>query len=202
MKRTVTAIILIFVLGKVSFAQNMDINLLKAINLHRPHSLDNTFIGITNTAKPLTIALPVGLFVTGLIKKDKSFEYNAVQMVGALAVTTVITEGLKYTVRRPRPYVTYPFIQHLTTEKDPSFPSGHTSIAFADATSLSLNYPKWYIIAPSFLWATAVGYSRLDLGVHYPSDVLAGAIIGAGSAFLCFKAQQWLCKRHKIPCKE
>jgi membrane-associated phospholipid phosphatase len=51
--------------------------------------------------------------------------------------------------------------------------------AFALATSLSLSYPKCYIIVPSFAWASSVGYSRMDLGVHYPSDVLAGAIVGA-----------------------
>lgn len=57
---------------------------------------------------------------------------------------------------------------------------------FALATSLSLSYPKWYIIVPSYAWAGSVGYSRMDLGVHYPSDVLAGAVIGAGSAWLTY----------------
>lgn len=202
MKKLLMLLILIFPLGKMAQAQNMDINALKAINLHRPRSLDNTFLTITNTTKPIAVAIPVVLLAGGLLKKNKSMEYNAIQMAGAMAVTTVLTEGLKYTVRRPRPYVTYPFIQHLTTESDPSFPSGHTSIVFADATALSLNYPRWYIIAPAFLWATAVGYSRLDLGVHYPSDVLAGALIGSGSAYLSFKVQQWLCKKHKIKCSE
>jgi membrane-associated phospholipid phosphatase len=79
----------------------------------------------------------------------------------------------------------------------PSFPSGHTSDAFATATSLSIAFPKWYVIAPSFLWACSVGYSRMDLGVHYPSDVMAGAIIGAGSAYLCYKANRWIQKRRR-----
>ncbi len=62
-------------------------------------------------------------------------------------------------------------------------------------------YPKWYIIAPSFAWASAVGYSRMALGVHYPSDVLAGAIIGSGSAYLCYKLNKWVNKKQskKIP---
>ena len=50
------------------------------------------------------------------------------------------------------------------------------------ATSLSVKYPKWYVIAPSALWACSVGVSRMNEGVHYPSDVLAGAAIGAGCA--------------------
>ena len=83
----------------------------------------------------------------------------------------------------------------------PSFPSGHTSGAFASATSVSLAYPKWYIIAPSFAWAGSVAYSRMHLGVHYPSDVLAGAIIGSGSAYISFKINQKLNVRKRIkPC--
>jgi len=65
-------------------------------------------------------------------------------------------------------------------------------MAFANATALSLKYPKWYVIIPSYFWACSVGYSRLNLGEHYPSDVLAGAIVGAGSAFLSLKLTNWL----------
>jgi membrane-associated phospholipid phosphatase len=71
-----------------------------------------------------------------------------------------------------------------------SFPSGHTTHAFVLATSVSLVYPEWYIIAPSYIWAGAVGYSRMHLGVHYPSDVWAGALIGSGSAYLCHQINQ------------
>ena len=76
-------------------------------------------------------------------------------------------------------------------------PSGHTSTAFATATSLSLAYPKWYVVAPSFIWAGTIGYSRMHLGVHYPSDVVVGALVGSGSAFLCYKANQWINKKRK-----
>jgi membrane-associated phospholipid phosphatase len=71
-----------------------------------------------------------------------------------------------------------------------SFPSGHTS-GFSTATSLALDYKKWYIVVPAYLWAGSVGYSRMYLGKHYPSDVLGGAIIGIGSGYLC----HWLRKK-------
>ena len=82
------------------------------------------------------------------------------------------TTGLKFAINRKRPFVTYPDIEKIASAGSKSFPSGHTSDAFATATSLSLAFPKWYVITPSFVWACAVGYSRMDLGVHYPSDVL------------------------------
>jgi undecaprenyl-diphosphatase len=93
---------------------------------------------------------------------------------------------MKYSINRTRPFITYPDIMKKSGAASPSFPSGHTSGAFATATSVSLAYPKWYVIVPMFSWAGAVGYSRMDLGVHYPSDVLAGALVGAGSAWLTY----------------
>lgn len=187
----------LFPLAGSARAQNLDIDLLKSINLHRPVSLDPAFLAITRTSEPLAAALPAALFAAGLINKNGDLEYNAVEMAGALAVTTVLTEGLKYAVRRPRPYVTYPFIENVRTESDPSFPSGHTSVAFATATSLSLHYHRWYIVVPAWTWAAAVAYSRMDLGMHYPTDVLAGALVGAGSSWLSFEAMKWLRKKYK-----
>lgn len=99
------------------------------------------------------------------------------------------TFALKNIVQRPRPYASLSDIDardrgHQGDDVfDPhSFPSGHTSSAFVIATSLSLSYPEWYVIVPSMTWATAMGITRVWHGVHYPSDVLVGAGIGAGSA--------------------
>ena len=91
---------------------------------------------------------------------------------------------------RERPYDRYPDrVDARSHESSPSFPSGHTAAAFSLATSLSIRYPKWYVIAPSAFWACSVGFSRMNEGVHYPSDVAAGAVIGAGCA-----VSQYLCE--------
>jgi membrane-associated phospholipid phosphatase len=104
---------------------------------------------------------------------------------------------MKFSFDRSRPFVTYPNdITKYTKAGSKSFPSGHTSMAFATATSISLMYPKWYIIAPSFLWASSIGYSRMYLGVHYPSDVLAGALLGAGSSIGTHYLFKYLKNRH------
>ncbi len=114
-------------------------------------------------------------------------------------VSAFISTALKYSFKRERPFKTYPDLEKEASGGGYSFPSGHTSDAFATATALSIAFPKWYVIAPSFVWAGAVGYSRMDLGVHYPSDVLAGAIVGSGSAYLTYKLNKWINKKTNKP---
>lgn len=178
-------------------AQNTDIDILKSINLNRNKKLDNTFIFVSNSIVPVSVGVPLGVIGVGFLKQDSTIKNKGVYIGASLLVAAGITTGLKYSVKRERPFVAYPVIDKVMNAGSPSFPSGHTSDAFATATSLSLAFPKWYIIAPSFVWACSVGYSRMDLGVHYPSDVLAGAAIGAGTSYLCFKANKWLHERHR-----
>lgn len=196
MKRLVA--ILIFIGMSISvISQNIDINLLRDINLNRNKSLDPSFRFLTNSVTPLTIAVPAGYITAYLIKRDSSSKSNAIIVCSSIIIAGVVSTSLKYAVNRDRPFVTYPDVDKATSGGSPSFPSGHTSAAFSLATSVSITCPKWYVIAPSFLWASSVAYSRMDLGVHYPSDVLAGAIIGSGSAWLSYIINKRLMRRHK-----
>ncbi len=194
MKKTATAIAL-FLLSISCFAQNIDIDILKSINGQRNRNLDPTFRLITNTAIPISVAAPVIVYSIGLLNSDRPLKQKGIFIGETLAVSAFSAVVLKEIIKRDRPFVTYPFIDRQTEGNGYSMPSGHTSLAFATATSLSVSFPKWYVIAPSFLWAGAVGYSRMDLGVHYPSDVLVGAIIGSGSAYVCYKVNNWLTKK-------
>ncbi|TDD95950.1 phosphatase PAP2 family protein [Flavobacterium cellulosilyticum] len=198
MKNIINSIVLIlFALffANIAKAQNFDINELREINLERNKTLDPTFKLITNSASPISIAAPLLIYSVGLLNKDVDLKKKGIFIGETFLVNAVITTALKYAVKRDRPFVTYPDIEKMSSGGSGSFPSGHTSEAFATATSLSLAFPKWYVIAPSFIWASAVGYSRMDLGVHYPSDVAAGAIIGAGSAYLSYKLNKWINKK-------
>ena len=188
-----TVILLIFSSFAANlYSQNWDIDLLRKINLERNKSLDGTFTFITNSAGPVSFGAPVLMCGIGLLKHDSTLIRNSIFIESSVVISAILTTVLKYAVNRPRPFVTYPDIEKVGKGGSPSFPSGHTSEAFAFATSVSLSYPRWYVIAPSFAWAGAVGYSRLDLGVHYPSDVIAGAILGAGCAWVTFKVNQKL----------
>ena len=174
------------------YCQNWDIDLLRHINLDRNRSLDGTFKFITNSTSPLSFGVPLLICGTGMIKHDSITVRKSLYIGSSIAITVIVTTIAKYTINRTRPFEKYPDIEKMTSGGSPSFPSGHTSQAFALATSVSLSYPKWFVVTPAFMWAGAVGYSRMDLGVHYPSDVLAGAILGAGCAWLTYKVNQKL----------
>ncbi len=187
-------VVLFLLISGMSFSQNADIRILRAIHSSEPLPADGFMIFVTNSNNAVVLGVPITVGVAGLIKHDDKLINCAAQIVVASAINLGVTSALKYSVNRDRPFVTYPDIVNKVDETSPSFPSGHTSSAFATATSLSLNFPKWYVIVPSYLWAGTIGYSRMYLGVHYPSDVLGGMIVGAGSAFLTFKLNKWLNK--------
>lgn len=176
-------------------AQNADINILKSINASGSNFKNDFFKTTSNSVAIINIAAPVSLFTASLIKHDKNLQKQSLYMAGGYLLSTAVTQGLKRIVKRDRPFEKYPFIIQRIHTDSYSFPSGHSSSAFNTATSLSIVFPKWYVIVPSYAWAAAVAYGRMYQGVHYPSDVLAGAVIGAGSAWLSFKIQHWIDKK-------
>ncbi|GGT06814.1 bifunctional phosphatase PAP2/diacylglycerol kinase family protein [Streptomyces chromofuscus] len=100
----------------------------------------------------------------------------------ALASATINTVG-KRSVRRSRPVLDpVPAVRHLKRQPiTTSFPSGHSASAAAFATGVAMESPAWgAVVAPV---AFSVAMSRVYTGVHFPSDVLAGAALGAGAAF-------------------
>lgn len=180
---------------KVS-AQNADITILETINNENPIALRQYSALVSNTTTLISLSTPVALGLTALINKDDKMLKNSIYIAASIGVNSILTYTIKRAVARPRPYRTYPdLIQPYTRENSLSFPSGHTSLAFSTATALSMKYPKWYVIAPSYFWACSVGYSRMNLGVHYPTDVLAGALLGASSSLLTYKANEWFWKK-------
>ncbi len=173
----------IFVIEK-NTAQGFDYQTLKNLEQYRTDADTRINKLLSDADAPICIATPLLITSIGLIKKDKKITQQGIDIGIGFAATVIETYALKYIVNRTRPYNQYPDLQPLSGENSFSFPSGHTSSAFSVATSLTLNYPKWYVAVPAFVWASATGYSRLYLGVHYPTDVIGGAVLGAGTAWL------------------
>jgi membrane-associated phospholipid phosphatase len=171
--------------------QDIDIGILKAIFENRNPLYDPVLLAITNTAAVLAFGIPVVLLILSLIRKNSVFRQDALLMLIPVALSAIVANILKYAIDLPRPYEIYPFIEKLSVGGSPSFPSGHTADAFAFATATGLVYRKWFVVIPCFIWASLVGYSRMSLGVHFPTDVVGGAFIGA----LCATAYIWIAKR-------
>jgi membrane-associated phospholipid phosphatase len=171
-------------------AQNLDLDILKRINPIHPNS--KYWLQTSASVYWLPGIIAAGSLGYGFLRGDIQARYNACDLVISIAFSQLVSEVLKVTVNRERPADRYPYeIFVSSTTHGGSFPSGHTSAAFATATTLALEYRKWYIVVPAYLWAGSVAYSRMYLGKHYPSDVLAGIVIGIGSGFF----SQWVTKK-------
>ena len=118
----------------------------------------------------------------------------------AMALGLLITNiTIKPLVERARPWLAWP-IEPLVVERDPnSFPLGHTCAAFAAGLCWARALPwRWGRIA-AVIGAVCMGLSRLYVGVHYPTDVLAGALIGALCAWAAWKAcQVWEERKKRV----
>ncbi len=129
------------------------------------------FFIITQLGSPL--ALAIGACLTFILGKNKLRVFAAILVIGLLFGVMVV-DDVKDIVQRPRPAGAE---AQLITHGSYSFPSGHALCIFLAAAILGAFF-GWRYRLIGYLLAFAVSLSRLYLGVHYPSDVLAGAILG------------------------
>ncbi|MBD3288051.1 phosphatase PAP2 family protein [candidate division KSB1 bacterium] len=101
--------------------------------------------------------------------------------LSAFSLELPVSVLIKKWARRIRPFESVEGILHLIKPPDKySFPSGHAAAAFLIADILSFQFPP--IQVPLYSWASLVGFSRIYLGVHFPSDVVAGMILGLSAS--------------------
>jgi undecaprenyl-diphosphatase len=146
---------------------------------HRVRALDAVMVALSVVGRGGTIWLAIGVVLTlaGKMKWRRLAELAAAVLVSTITVDYVI----KPLVDRHRPFASIPAIAVLDERPhDASFPSGHAGNAFAAATVLARALPAWQ--AAWWILAALIAYSRVYVGVHYPADVIGGALIGACSA--------------------
>lgn len=164
--------------------EGVDVRLFRIVNGLQNPSRDGFFEYLDHTSLPTFGAVPVGFVLVGAVLPDRRAADAGVLIAVSQVTTFGITFALKELIGRKRPFDSLSGVQvkHRWSAGGSSFPSGHTSQAFAIATLLSAHYSRLSVTFPLFLWASAIGYARVYLGVHYPSDVLAGAILGSVTA--------------------
>src|SRR3989338_5512418 len=124
--------------------------------------------------------------------KRKKLYILAVTTFSSIFARLGVTEIIRFFYHRPRPFITYQ-IHQLIPENGWSFPSGHSAFFFAIAMSVYFYNKKWGI--GFFVGATLMNISRIIVGVHYPSDILGGAIVGVIVSFIVFRITKKLSKK-------
>lgn len=144
---------------------------------------------------PVAIMLPPSLFIYSRVKRNTYDENSAYLLFTSEFTNFAVTFGIKTFFKRARPLNA---LKNVHSKGMPildvySFPSGHTSTTFSMATLFALRYPKYpQVYAPMYLWGLVVAYARPYFGMHYPTDLLAGALIGTGSSVLVYSLRKEL----------
>jgi len=129
-----------------------------------------------------------GIFTTIILLAMIVFGKEKIRVAGiegltSLSVSQIFVQVLKRSLQRERPYNILKNINTFGINlRDYSFPSGHTTASFSIATTMTLNFPSISVIL--VILALTIGISRMYLGVHYPTDVIAGIVIGISSAVI------------------
>ncbi|WPC42597.1 phosphatase PAP2 family protein [Clostridium sp. JS66] len=163
----------------MNLIQNIDMNILIFIQ-------EKMHTALMNKVMPVITSLGSGglvwVFIAILLLMSNKYRKVGIIMALSLMLVTILGEGIiKHAVQRTRPCVDVPTMKMLVkVPKSSSFPSGHTAASFAAAGVVMINLKKYGLYA--LLLASLIAFSRLYLFVHYPSDVLAGVILGLACA--------------------
>ena len=145
---------------------------------HRVGFLDPVFEGVTYAGTYGSVWLVLAAAVALSLRRPQVFVWTLVaDGLGELAA-----DALKGAIPRARPHVD----ALVTRPHSHSFPSGHATTSFACATVLALTFPRLWL--PLFVLAAAIAWSRVYVGVHFPLDVLAGAVLGAAIGLVVARA--------------
>lgn len=164
---------------------NIDITIITWINQFHYPFLDRLMVFVANIGEYAIIWLAIGLFI--LLTNKKKGKKIFTLLVLALIIEVIINDGIiKQLFFRERPYIFLSNIYHLGPDwTNGSFISGHTASTVAAIAVTGCFYHKW------LFWLIPFGllmiYTRLYLGMHYPTDIIGAVIIGLISTSLSFK---------------
>jgi undecaprenyl-diphosphatase len=146
--------------------------------------LEDPTTALSDVVVPLYALATVGLWFAARPYGSVRWKLASVSALLSAGIALLTNQAISHVWDRPRPFVDHPTLTHVLAARttDPSFPSDHAAAAFAIAFAVLAFSRRG---GAAFLAAaTLIGLSRIALGLHYPTDVLAGTLVGLGSAAL------------------
>lgn len=145
-----------------------------------PHWLTALALFSTGHLPQLTASGAAGTFLAG----SRRVKLGVLQVLAAMLMAFVLAHLGQDLIASDRPFATGLGTQWLPHRASHSFPSSHASVSFAFAVATALAARHWYWALPALTIAALISWSRIYLGLHFPSDIVAGALVGAASGWL------------------
>jgi undecaprenyl-diphosphatase len=166
--------------------QLVDWSVLHALNnfMYQHDGFEDPLLFYVNASEALFVATLVVVFLAARGAAQAAWRRASVAAVLSAGLGLAVGKVVSELVDRARPFVADPHGVHLFSghAADPGFPSDHATAAFAIAVAILLRKRAWGMVALALAAVLSIG--RVALGVHYPSDVLAGAALGSAAALV------------------
>ena len=167
--------------------QVFDESVIRWFAAHHTRSLDTVMVEITALGTAVVVMMIVAVAALFLLLTGQ--KYSAILLLASTFGGIILNGVLKLGFDRPRPIILAPVVHAVSS----SFPSGHAmsaavvygTVAYLAARLDKRTWVRWLVMMVSFAVIALISVSRLYLGVHYPSDVLAGIVVGLAWAGFC-----------------
>jgi len=168
-------------------SQAFDESVIRWLAAHHTEGLDAAMLEITALGTGIVVMMVVVVAALFLVLVD--YKFSAILLLASTFGGLVLNAVLKLGFNRPRPSIVVPAVHAVSS----SFPSGHamsaaivyTTVAYLAARLHKSSWARWLVMTAAFIVIALISISRMYLGVHYPSDVLAGVVVGLAWAAFC-----------------
>jgi undecaprenyl-diphosphatase len=181
----------------IHILKNLDISLFYFINHNLKNSLFDFLMPIVTNVKNFHLLFFI-LWLLMIFSKNYRFRIAGWTILITVIFSDILSSKiLKHIFLRPRPFETLENVYKLVSSGGPSFPSSHAVNSFVAATLIMLFFKNPIYTAVAYTVAVISAFSRVYVGVHYPSDIIFGAVIGFFIGWIAYKIVEKIFKLEK-----